>query len=322
MARDQYYVSPLLSTLAVDYSKKIREGLVGSILFPRIPVGKPSGPYAVFTKEDAYKVPDTTMSGNRAKANEVTTGGEQKTYASKPHALKAFIDKAEMDVMDGPFKLWEKRKTEYLVTKLELSQEKRIAEKVLNLNGRTKTLSNTGATKNNKWTISGDNTGGNPYQAIRDGIDQLFFHPNVMILPESVFDGLEFHPVLLDLLGEANMIKKVNEETLAKLFRIDKVIIAKGKADFSKKKNDKSVSPLSMWGNSVVIAYTSTEWDEPCCGKTVAVKYKEADDNGYIVRTWEEKDGGLLGGEYVQVGHDVDELVVASDLIYVIKDVL
>jgi hypothetical protein len=40
------------------------------------------------------------------------------------------------------------------------------------------------------------------------------------------------------------------------------------------------------------------------------------------VRTWDEEDGGMLGGEYVQVGHDVEELVVSKNLIYSIKDVL
>jgi hypothetical protein len=63
MPREYGYVSPLLSNLAADYARKAREGLIAPILFPRIPVGKPSGKYAVFDKESAYKVPDVTMAG-------------------------------------------------------------------------------------------------------------------------------------------------------------------------------------------------------------------------------------------------------------------
>jgi hypothetical protein len=63
-------------------------------------------------------------------------------------------------------------------------------------------------------------------------------------------------------------------------------------------------------------------WDAPCAGKTLAVKYAEADNQGWIVRTWNEDDGGLLGGEWVQVGHDVCELVVSKELIYSIKNTL
>jgi hypothetical protein len=43
---------------------------------------------------------------------------------------------------------------------------------------------------------------------------------------------------------------------------------------------------------------------------------------GWIVRTWKAEDGGILGGEWVQVAHDVAELVVAEELVYTIKDVL
>jgi hypothetical protein len=51
MARTYGYISPLLSNLAEDYSRKAREGLVGPLIFPRVMVGKPSGKYAVFNKE-------------------------------------------------------------------------------------------------------------------------------------------------------------------------------------------------------------------------------------------------------------------------------
>jgi hypothetical protein len=102
MARKYGYVNPLLSNLAVDYSKKVREGLIGSILFPRIPVPKPSGQYAIFDKEDAFKVPDATMAGERAQANEFAASGKKANYATTPYGLKMFTDDADLEFMDGP----------------------------------------------------------------------------------------------------------------------------------------------------------------------------------------------------------------------------
>jgi hypothetical protein len=320
--RELGYVNPLLSNLAVDYSKKVRNGLIASILFPRITVGKPSGKYAVFSAENAYKVPDVTMAGERSQAREFFASGKMLDYATSRYGLKSFIDKADLEFMDGPFKLWERRKTEMLVGKLELAQEKRVADTVLSLTDRSTALSGTGTAKTNKWSNASKDTGGNPYESIKEGIGKLFFRPNLMILPESVYDAIEYHPRLIDKLGEANLIRKVDEANLAKLFRVDRVIIAKGKADFSKRKSDESVSVSSIWGNAVVLAYTSHVWDEPCAGKTLVVKYAEADGQGYVVRTWDEEDGGILGGENIQVAHDVTELVVAEELIYSIKDVL
>jgi hypothetical protein len=316
--RENGYISPLLSNLAVDYSTKIREGLVGTIIFPRITVGKPSGKYAIFDKEAAFKVPDVTMAGERAQANEFWAGRAMKNYATTPYALKSFIDKAELEFMDGPFRTWELRKTQMLVTKLELAQEKRIAETVLNIAGRSASLSGTGAAKGNKWSAGG----GDPVAAVKEAISKFFFRPNIMIFNEAVYDALEYHPVLLKYLGEANLIKKVDEANLAKLFRINRVIISQGKADFGKKNAEGSVNPTSIWGDAVILAHTSDQWDQPCAGKTVAVNYAEADNQGFIVRTWREQDGGLLGGECVQVGHDTDEFIVCEDLIYAIKDVL
>jgi hypothetical protein len=306
----------------MDYSKKVREGLVGQILYPRVPVGKPSGEYAVYNKASAYKVPDVTMAGERSQAHEFSASGSKKTYAVSSHGLKSFINKDDLEFMEGPFKLWEKRNTEMIVGKLELAQEKRIADTVLSLSGRTTTLTGSGTAKGNKWSNASASAGGNPFEAVQDAIKQLFYRPNLMVLSEAVYDALEFHPKLLEKLGEANMIKKVSEETLGKLFRIDKVVIAKGRADFGKEKADGSVTPTGIWGNCVVLAYTSNVWDEPCAGKTLALNYHEADNQGYVVRTWQEEDGGVLGGEYVQVAHSVCELTVAPDLQYAIKDVL
>jgi hypothetical protein len=322
MARDYGYISPLLSNLAADYSTTVRRGLVAPLVFPRVTVTKPTGKYAAFDAENAFKVPDVNMAGERARANEFNAAGRMETYATNRYGLKSFIDEGELHFMDGPFKTWERRKVEMLVSKLELAQEKRVADAVLNLIGRSTSLSGTGTGAGKKWSGASSTAGGDPAADINAAIAQMFFRPNLLILPEAVYDALEYHPRLLDKLGEANLIKKVDEANLAKLFRIDKVVIAKGRADFSKRSAGRTLTLSGIWGNSVVLAYTSETWDEPCAGKVLMVKYPQADNTGYVVRTWEEADGGILGGEYVQAAHDVTELVVAKDLIYSIKDVL
>lgn len=254
-------------------------------------VGKPAGKYAVFDAENAYKVPDVTFGGVHSSAHEFSASGRKEQYATEWYGLKAFIDSAELEDMEGPFKLWEKRSTEMLVTKLELAQEKRVAEKVLGLSGRSTTLTGTGTGKTNKWGNASDTAGGDPHAAVQDAIAQLFFRPNLMVLPESVFDAIEYHPRLLSKLGEANMIKKVDETTLAKLFRIDRVVIAQGKADFGKRDRERGLTLGGIWGATVALAYVSAGWDEPCAGKTLIVRRRGAGENGYIVRTWTDEDG-------------------------------
>jgi hypothetical protein len=55
----------------------------------------------------------------------------------------------------------------------------------------------------------------------------------------------------------------------------------------------------------VAFAHTSAGWDEPCAGKTLIVRYPQADNSGYAVRMRDEEDGGLLGGEYARAGQDL-----------------
>lgn len=218
MPREHGYISPLLSNLAVDYSAKVREGMVDPLLFPRVEVGKPSGKYAVFSEENVYKVPDVTLAGERAQAKEFATGGKMASYATSPYGLKSFIDKADLEFADGPFKLWERRKTEILITKLELAQEKRIADLVTNLDGRFTSLAGEGAKAENKWSKPSC-SGGNPVEAINAAIKKCFFRPNTMVLSEAVYDALEYHLVILKRLGEANLVKKVDEESFSGLIR-------------------------------------------------------------------------------------------------------
>ena len=322
MPREYGYVSTLLSNLASDHSARVRRSLIGPLLFPRIRVGRPSGKYAVFSAEDAFKVPDVAMAGERSQAPEFATSGEMKSFATARFGLKSFINHDDLEFMDGPFRLWERRKTEMLTGKLELAQEKRIADRVYALSNRSRSLGGAGVASSNKWSGASDTAGGDPHAAITEAIGKLVYRPNLMVLPEVVFDAIEFHPRLLDKLGEANMIKKVDESTLSKLFRIDRVVIAKGKADFAKRKAGKDVTLSGIWGENVVLAYASDVWDEPCAGKTVSVNYPQADNEGFVVRTWDVDDGGILGGEYVQVAHDTEELVVAPDLLYTIKAVI
>jgi hypothetical protein len=204
--REYGYVSPLLSNLAVDYAVKAREGLVAPLIFPRIPVGKPTGKYAMFEAEDAFKVPEVALAGERSRANEFYSSGKMKTYATNRYGLKSFIDEGDLQFMDGPFKLWERRKVVALVAKLELVQEKRVADAVLNLSGRSVTLSGVGKVSSTKWAHASDTAGGDPAADIKVAIAQIFFRPNLMIIPEAVYDAIEYHPRLLDKLGEANLI--------------------------------------------------------------------------------------------------------------------
>lgn len=78
------------------------------------------------------------MAGERSKATEFASSGVMKSYSTSQYGLKSFIDRADLEFLDRPFKLWERRKTEEPVGKLEPAREKRIAAAaVQGLSGRS-----------------------------------------------------------------------------------------------------------------------------------------------------------------------------------------
>ncbi|MBN2546561.1 MAG: hypothetical protein JXB50_12245 [Spirochaetes bacterium] len=317
MPRDIEYIAQLETALANDYSVKSREGLVGAVIAPRVGMTRPEGSYYTFTKEQAYKVTDDTLS-ETGEAKNLTIAGTPETYKTIQRGNKILIKNDEKRFKIGPFIKADKDFIQKIVDNIEKNQERRIRDKFLGLSGRSAVLSGTGSAKTNKWASNG----GDPFLAIQDAIKACFYRPNLMVVPEGVFDVLEFHSILLAKLGEANMIKKVSEETLAKLFRIDRVVIAKGKADFGKQKADKSVDPSVIWGNNVMFTYTDSRKDVPCGMKSLIVEYAEADGAGYVVRKWDEPKKGILGGYEIQVACDISEHVISSDLCYSIQEVL
>lgn len=323
MPRNNTFISPLLSSHAVDYARAFRGVLIYPHLFPIQMVSKPVSTYKTYTKEDIFNIPDTILGEEDGAANSVDSVGKKEGYVAEGHGLKKKIDEASNEVADEAFKEEEADAVEFVVDKLELAHEKRCAEKVNSLpSANSTTLTGSGTEEGHKWTVDGDETGGNPYTAFKNAIKKMAIRPNKVVIPLPVFDVLEDHPVLIAKLGELKLMKIVNEETLGKMFRIKEVVIADTLGDIGNKKADGAVNLKSLWGNTVIFSHTSEKKDAPCAGKTFVVKYKEAKGNGYVVQKDFIKDSGIKGATLVRVAHDICIKIVAPDCMHAIKDVL
>lgn len=313
------YVDPLLSNVALDYSVRMRQGLIAPVLFPRVPVEKPSGYYTKFSKEDVFRLPETRMQRNKGQANNVTLDGEKVAYATEAHGLKQTVDNARAAKAEGPFARAAQRVTEYLTGKLEQAQEARVASLVTGLAGATTGLTGTGTAATNVWAAGG----GKPLSAIETAASKLVLQPNVVVIPRAVYNALKIHPDVVNRLPTTS-VQRATAEAMAVLFDVERVVIADGLGYAGKKTEAGGGTVASIWGNVFVLARVSDAMslDEPCAGKTLAVEYPEADASTYVVRVWEEPDHGLTGGMTYMVGHDVQELVIAPDLIHTLTGVL
>ena len=316
---DKGYVDPLLSNLAVDYSARARADLVAPRLFPRIGVDKPSGYYPEMSKEDVYRVVDTRMSRNKGQANDVTLDGNLVPYATEAHGLKRTVSRAKDANADTPFNAAGRDVVQYLVGKLEQAQESRVVTLVTELRGSTTKLAGAGSAVANIWKDGG----GKPLDMIEEKASALLLRPNICIMSRSVYTALKNHPDVIERLPNTS-VQYASTEALAMLLDVPEVVVADGKGAIGKKTHAGDAAIKSLWTDVLVLARVddSTSLQEPCCGKTVQVNYPQADGAGYVVSTWDENDYGVSGGTTYKVAHDVQELVIAKDLIHTITGIL
>ncbi len=320
--RSKGYVDPLLSGYAVDYSQRLRAGLVGVQLLPRVMVNKPDAKYA-FYGLDNLSVPDTRLAANGGKPKSVDFLSEEKSLSCEAHGLQDGFDISEMEYKEGPFVAAEKSKVKALVAKIEAAQEARIKNLVLNVPGRNATLSGTGSGIDNKWAGGK----GKPYDRINKAIDNCLWAPNVMVISKDVWRIMQNHDDFTGRVGEVQTTKRVTTQTIADLFGVEKVLVADGlTAPAKQNKNGTSMDDLSqIWSGAIVLAYVDSKQNDVTvnrAGSTFMVKDRDADSMGYVVSTWDDKEGGVKGERKVKVACQLDEKIVSPELIYAIKGIV
>ncbi len=312
------YVDPVLSGFAVDYSARMREGMVGTRLFPVVRIPKPDAKYRVYDLA-RYIVPDTALGQNGGRARRIDEEGDFAPVNARPFGLERPLDERDTRHIEKAMDGMRRQSVRWLIERLEADRERRIHSIAVNVPGRHTDLVGAGGGIDNKWS----GAGGKPIEKI-EAVKELFaVAPNTMVISRDVYRVLRNHSAILDRIGQLQNVRRVTPEALAQVFDIDNVIIADAKLGASKKKNKNGTVNLQyIWSEEVVLAYVSTQEDDIRAGASFMVDYPEADNNGIIVRRYEEEQSGLLGSEVLFAGMDSEEKIVCPECIYSINSIL
>lgn len=237
-------IDPILTTAAQGYQNN---QMIGTALFPIVPVDQRGGKIITFGKED-FMLYNTGRSPG-ANTKRVSYGYAGDPYALEQHALEGQvpmeymqdanavpgIDAGRMAVM----------KTQNIIA---LSTEKQQADLATN-------ASNYAAS--NKATLSGtdqwDNDASKPSSAVSDAIDtvrsKVGKRANTVILGPEVFSALKNHPAIIDRIKHTGR-DVVTAELLASLWDVRRVLV--GDAVYASDAGEFS----DVWGKSVIVAYT------------------------------------------------------------------
>lgn len=241
-------IDPILSTVAQGYKNA---ELIGSALFPYVPVGQRGGKIITFGKEDFMLYATGRSPG--AATKRVQFGYSGSSYALESHSLEGLVPQELMQEAEAvPGINLATNAIAKVQAIIALRLEKAQAD--LATNAANYAASNkTSLSGTSRWSdlTSGVSDPINDIEVAKDAVrQQIGREPDTVTLGASVLVKLRQHPKVIDRIKYTGR-DVPTLELLASLFGVQRVLV--GKAVTA---TDAGVFS-DVWGKSVVVAYTA-----------------------------------------------------------------
>ena len=295
-----------------DFSLKYtNEEMIAGRVMPKIKVNKRSNRFFKYNKENAYRIYDDAV-GPKSMPNEVTLGVSNDNYSVDDHALADYVPVETQDNADQPI---EPRMDTvmFLQDQLALAWEKRVADVVFAAGtyptGNKKTL-----TGNAQWGGSADD----PLDDILDAIEISFMRANCLIFGQETWQKFRTLPEILDAVKSSTRSQSAdggiaNRQEIASLFEVDHVLV--GRARHITSNEGQSNTYGRVWGKHFAALYV-----HPSPGIKTLTFGGTFTEQDTLVQSAMDMKRGVKGAEYIKVGWNSDEKVIANDLGYLITN--
>lgn len=239
-------IDPILTEVAQGYKHPM---MVGSALFPAVPVMQRGGKIITFGKEDFQLYATGRAPG--ANTKRVQYGHASGNYSLDQHALEGLV----------PFEIMEEadrvpgidmanvaiRKTQNIIALRTEKEQADLARDANQYDANHKvTLSGT-----SQWSDFGSTS--KPISDVRDAKEAVRattgMDANTVVMGAKVFAKLSDHPTVIDRIKFTGR-DSATPELLASLFGVERVLV--GRAIYA----DSAGDFADIWGNDVVVAYT------------------------------------------------------------------
>jgi hypothetical protein len=228
------HVDAALTNISVAFLQNADHFAAGKV-FPNVPVSKQSDRYFVFDRGDfnrdeaQVRAPGTESAGGGYELDNTPTyfANVYAFHHDVPDQVRANADPA-VDV--------ERAAAEYISHKMLIKKEKIWASNFFSggvwANDYEGVAASPGTNEIIKWS---DQTSGDPIGDIRDAktgiLQSTGFMPNTLVLSQPVMDALVDHPDIVDRVKFSTSTtanpSMVNEQTLAALFGLDRIIVTR-----------------------------------------------------------------------------------------------
>ena len=303
LTRTDVVVDPVLSNISKAYQNEMY--VAGQIL-PTVKVVKQTGKYYIYDKAKFRR--NVTKRAAGAKANEVEYGLSTASFEAEDHALKEKLPWEIIDQADSALAP-ETDSTESVTEQLKIDAEVALATSM----AATATITqNTTLSGTSQWS---DYTNSDPIddvktarQTVQKAIGRK---PNTMILSQEVFDTLSEHPDVIEKI-KYSQLGTATEELLARLFKVDKVIVA---AAIYETATEGATSSMGyIWGKHCWLAYITPS----ARLRSVTLGFTLEYDAGKV-KKWDDEDAE---SRYIRVNKNYVQKFVAAEACYLIKNAI
>lgn len=301
-------INPTLTGIALAYQNG---AFVADRVLPRVPVGGQLYKWNKYTTEEKFTIPDT-LTGRKGRVNEVEFTHTEAESSTKDYGLEDPIPMYDIEAAKNSQFNPLGHATEMLTELILLDREKRVANMVMD-------PANFGAgykealTGTDVWT----DPASQPLVQLADAIESTMMRCNVLTINGNAALALRRNPSVVKAFnGTTGSDGLVPLEFIREVLELDEIIVGRGKYNAANKGQAMNLS--KVWGNHALLSYRNPQ-ARPQGGITFGWT---AQWGGRISGDWEDKNIGLRGGRRVRVGESVDEKLVATDVAYLLQDII
>lgn len=305
---NELHVDAVLTNLSVRYRN---EGLIADMILPPVRVRKRSDKYFVYKKADSYRIVDSSV-GPKAQPNEVDWSVGTDNYSVEDYALADYIPVENVNNADTPLQP-RVDTNEFLNEWLLVDRERRVSNLVFAAatfpSGNKVKLAGT-----KQWGGADDD----PINDVLKAVEGCFVRANTLVFGQEAWQKFRALPEVLDAVKSSTR----NQDTpgglasapeVAALFEVDNVYV--GRARYLSSKKGQANSYARIWGKHCAALHVKP--NPGIRSVTFGVSFMEMMRQ---TQTMFDAKRGARGAEYVKVGYNCDEKIVASDLGYFIEN--
>jgi hypothetical protein len=243
----QHHINVALTDFATVTAKQ-GGAFIGGRIAPELSVAKLTDAYYVYDTAHLRTGDESAYKGG-AQVNRISWTESEDSYKIKAYALEVGIPTEQIKNAD-PLVDPERRRTKFLVGRMRLEAEKRVATAFFNVSNFTNTSALAAADRWNKSTSD-------PFGQVADGVASvraaIGVNARTLVMGDVVWKALVKHPDVIGRLQPTVRGGVATKEMLATMFDVDEILV--GSAIYDAAAEGATTDVTDIWGKYLAVAY-------------------------------------------------------------------